>query len=69
MNTLQNIFKGQSNANTENRQFTPEQKNIFLKIMSMNDEEKAQLIADSLNKQGITKEQFENFIKNSKRKR
>ena len=69
MNTLQNMFKGQSNSNTEDRQFTPEQKNIFMQLMSMNDEQKAQIIADTLNKQGITKEQFENFIKNSRKKK
>ena len=51
MNTLQNMFKGQSNSNTEDRQFTPEQKNIFMQLMSMNDEQKAQIIADTLNKQ------------------
>ena len=67
MNRLQNIFKSQPNANTANRQFTPQQKNIFMQIMFMNDEQKAQVVADVLNKQGITsKEQFENFIKNSK---
>lgn len=69
MNTLQNMFNEQPNANTEKRQFTPEQKNIFMQIMSMNDEQKAQIIADTLNKQGITREQFENFIKNSRKKK
>lgn len=69
MNTLQNMFNEQPNANTENGQLNPQQQNIFRQLMSMNEEKRAQIIADTLNKQGITKEQFENFIKNSRKKK
>ena len=63
MNTLQNMFKGRPNANTANN-------NIFMQFMSMNEEQRAQIIADALNKQGITtREQLENLIKNTKFKR
>ena len=61
MNNLQNMFKNQPNVNMKNN-------NIFMQLMTMGEEERAQIIADALNKQGITsKEQLENFIKKFRR--
>ena len=48
MNTLQNMFKGQPNANMGNN-------NIFMQFMSMNEEQRAEKLAEILNKRGITK--------------
>ena len=63
MNNLQNMFKGQPNANMQGN-------NIFMQLMSMNEEKRAETIAEILNKSGITsKEQLENLIKNAREKR
>lgn len=59
MNTLQNIFKGQPNANMGNN-------NIFMQFMSMNEEQRAEKLAEILNQRGITKTQLENLIKNAR---
>lgn len=59
MNRLQNMFNGQSNANMMNN-------NIFMQFMSMNEEQRAEKIADLLNQRGITKQQLENLIKNAR---
>lgn len=59
MNTLQNIFKGQLNANMGNN-------NIFMQFMSMNEEQRAEKLAEILNQRGITKTQLENLIKNAR---
>lgn len=60
MNRLQNMFKSQPNANMQGG-------NIIAQLMSMNEEKRAETIAEILNKQGITKEQFQNIIKNFRR--
>lgn len=68
MNGLQNIFNGQPSAKATNMQLNPQQQNIVMQLMTMGEEQRAQVIADALNKQGITsKEKLENFIKNLKR--
>lgn len=60
MNTLQNMFKNQPNANMKNN-------NIFMQLMSMNEEKRAETIAEILNKNGITsKEMLQNLIKNAR---
>lgn len=59
MNGLQNMFKGQSNANMTNN-------NIFMQFMSMNEEQRAEKLAEILNQRGITKTQLENLIKNAR---
>ena len=59
MNTLQNMFKGQPNANMRNN-------NIFMQFMSMNEEQRAEKLAEILNQRGITKAQLENLIKNAR---
>lgn len=69
MNGLQNIFNGQPSAKSANTQLNPQQQNIVMQLMTMGEEQRAQVIADALNRQGITKEQFENLIKNSRGKR
>lgn len=61
MNTLQNMFKGQPNANMANN-------NIIMQFMSMNEQQRAEKLAEILNQRGITKEQLENLIKNARRK-
>ena len=61
MNRLQNLFNGQPNANMMNN-------NIFMQFMSMNEEQRAEKIADLLNQRGITKQQLENLIKNARGK-
>lgn len=67
MNTLQNIFKSQPNQNINNIPLNSQQKNIVMQLMGMNEEKRAETIAEILNKQGITKEQLQNIIKNFKR--
>ena len=59
MNTLQNMFKGQPNVNMANN-------NIFMQFMSMNEEQRAEKLAEILNQRGITKAQLENLIKNAR---
>ena len=59
MNGLQNIFKGQPNANMANN-------NIFMQFMSMNEEQRAEKLAEILNQRGVTKQQLENLIKNAR---
>ena len=61
MNTLQNMFKNQPNANMANN-------NIIMQFMSMNEQQRAEKLAEILNQRGITKEQLENLIKNARRK-
>ena len=61
MNTLQNMFKNQPNANMVNN-------NIIMQFMSMNEQQRAEKLAEILNQRGITKEQLENLIKNARRK-
>lgn len=62
MNTLQNMFNGQPNANMQHQ-------NIIMQLMSMNEEKRAEKIAEILNQNGITtKEQLENLIKNARKK-
>lgn len=63
MNTLQNMFKTQPNANMQGG-------NIIAQLMSMNEEKRAETIAEILNKNGITsKEMLQNLIKNTKFKK
>lgn len=63
MNTLQNMFNNKPNANMKNN-------NIFMQLMSMNEEKRAETIAEILNKNGITsKEMLQNLIKNTKFKK
>lgn len=63
MNNLQNMFKNQPNVNMKNN-------NIFMQLMSMNEEKRAETIAEILNKNGITsKEMLQNLIKNTKFKK
>ena len=59
MNTLQNMFKNQPNTNMGNN-------NIFMQFMSMNEEQRAEKLAEILNQRGITKTQLENLIKNAR---
>ena len=62
MNALQNMFNGQPNANMQHQ-------NIIMQLMSMNEEKRAEKIAEILNQNGITtKEQLENLIKNARKK-
>lgn len=44
--------------NNYQRAMTPEQQELANEINGKSEQEKAQLIADELNKKGITKEQF-----------
>ena len=68
MNTLENVFNGQPNAKTANPQLNQQQQNIVMQLMTMGEEQRAQIIVDALNRQGITtKEQLENLIKNTRR--
>ncbi len=59
MNTLQNMFNTQPNANMQGN-------NIIAQLMGMNEEQRAEKIAEILNQRGITKQQLENLIKNSR---
>ena len=67
MNTLQNMFNSQSHANSANLPLNQSQKNIIMQFMSMDEEKRAEKIAEILNQQGITKSQLENIIKNFKK--
>ena len=70
MNGLQNIFNTQPSAKSTNMQLNPQQQNMFLQLMAMSEQDRAQIIVDALNKQGITtKEQLENLIKNTQGRR
>ena len=69
MNTLQNIFNGQLGANSANMPINGAQQNIIMQLMGMNEQQRAEKIAEILNQRGITKEQLENLIKNAKNKR
>lgn len=61
MNTLQNMFKSQPSTNMQ-------QQNIIMQFMSMNEQQRAEKLAEILNQKGITKEQLENLIKNAKKR-
>ena len=74
MSTLQNLFKNQPQANRGNVQpnqimsrLNPEQRNIVAQFMGMNEQERAEKIAQILNEKGITKPDLENFIKRFRR--
>lgn len=63
MNRLQNMFNAQPNANKQGN-------NIFMQLMGMNEEKRAETIAKILNQSGITsKEQLENLLKNAQRRK
>ena len=70
MSTLQNLFKNQPQVNRGDihpnqimSRLNPEQKNIVAQFMGMNEQERAEKIAQILNQKGITKPDLENFIK------
>lgn len=70
MNGLQNIFNTQPSAKPTNVQLNPQQQNVFMQLMGMNEEKRAEVVAQILNQSGITsKEQLQNLIKNTRRKR
>lgn len=69
MNKLQNIFNTQSSAKSTNMQLNPQQQNIFMQLMGMNEEKRAEVVAQILNQSGITKQHLENLAKNSRHKR
>lgn len=48
------------------RAMTPEQQKIVNEINGKSEQEKAQMIADELNKKGITKEQFAMIVQMSR---
>ena len=63
MNRLQNMFNAQPNANKQGN-------NIFMQLMGMSEEKRAEKIAQLLNQNGITsKEQLENLLRNAQRKK
>ena len=70
MNTLQNMFKGQSqmnlggiNLNQIISMLNPEQKQLAMQLKEQTEEQRAKFIADWCNKNGIGKEQLENLVK------
>lgn len=67
MNTLQNMFKSQSSDKYTKMPLNSQQNNIVMQFMSMNEEQRAEKIAEILNQKGITKEQLQNIIKNFKK--
>lgn len=74
MSTLQNLFKNQPQANRGNihpnqimSRLNPEQKNIVAQFMGMNEQERAEKIAQILNQKGITKTDLENYINRFRR--
>lgn len=67
MNTLENMFKTQPSDKYTQMPLNQQQKNIVLQFMSMNEEDRAEKIAQILNEKGITKTQLENIIKNFKK--
>ena len=67
MNTLQNMFKSQPSVNMGNMPLNAQQNNIVMQFMSMNEEQRAEKLAEILNQKGITKEQLQNIIKNFKK--
>ncbi len=69
MNGLQNIFNGQPGVNSANMPINGQQQNIIMQLMGMNEQQRAEKLAEILNQRGITKEQLENLIKNAKNKR
>ena len=55
---LMNMASQMKKMNNYQRAMTPEQQKIVNEINGKSEQEKAQIIADELNKKGITKEQF-----------
>ena len=74
MSTLQNLFNKQPHANGGNinsnqimSRLNPEQKNIVAQFMGMNEQERAEKIAQLLNAKGITKNDLANIMNRFKR--
>ena len=63
MNNLQNVFNNQPQANRLMSKLNQGQKNIVFQLIGMSEEKRAEVLTELLNQQGITKEQFENYMK------
>lgn len=67
MNNLQSIFNNQPQANRLMSKLNQGQKNIIFQLIGMSEEKRAETLAQMLSQQGITKEQFENYMKSFKK--
>lgn len=70
MNKLEKVFNEQPGVNVNDAQLNPQHKNVFIQLMSMNEEKRAKVIVEILKSNGInSKEQLDNLIKNTKYRR
>ena len=63
MNALQNMFKNQLQGNRLMSKLNSNQKNVVFELIGMSEEKRAEKLAEMLNQQGITKEQFQNYMR------
>ena len=63
---LMNMASQMKKMSNYQRAMTPEQQKVVNEINGKSEQEKAQMIADELNKKGITKEQFAMIVQMSR---
>lgn len=67
MNKLENLLNTQPRPNLSQEPINQQKNNIILQFMRMDEQKRAETIADILNQQGITKNDLEKLIKKYKK--